>query len=232
MPTLFLGAEYLKNALANEFTYLKVKAVIFDLDGTLYKSEKYMRQLTDGIRDTLAEILSIGSQEAEQLVRELRLRFGSITLGLKSLRIERSSFYDKLVEKLSPEKLIKPNPVLLEMLLELKRMGLRIGCHTNASRKLAGKVLDALRIDPRVFDVLITCDDADPKPTPSGYLKILEVLKLRSDEVMYVGDRWRVELQPAKRLGMKTVLISNKVEGSPDYVINDIFELRKIIHDP
>ena len=88
---------------------LKVKAVVFDLDGTLYKSESYVRQLIDGIRDSLAEILSISSQEAEKLIQELRLRFGSITLGLKSLGIERSTFYDKLVGKLTPEKLIKPS---------------------------------------------------------------------------------------------------------------------------
>ncbi|RLG04972.1 MAG: hypothetical protein DRN61_01990 [Thaumarchaeota archaeon] len=211
---------------------LKVKAVVFDLDGTLYKSESYVRQLIDGIRDSLAEILSISSQEAEKLIQELRLRFGSITLGLKSLGIERSTFYDKLVGKLAPEKLIKPSSSMLEMLLEFKKMGLKIGCHTNASRKLAEKVFKALQIDPRIFDVLVTCDDADPKPTPSGYLKILKALKLKPGEVMYVGDRWRVELEPARRLGMKTVLISDQVEGSPDYVIKDILELRRIIHDP
>ena len=212
--------------------HLKIKAVIFDLDGTLYKSESYVRQLIDGIRDTLAEILSINSKEAENVIQELRLKFGSITLGLRSLGVERSMFYDRLVRKLTPEKLIKPNPSMLEMLLEFKRMGLKIGCHTNASRRLAEKVFKALQIDLGIFDVLVTCDDADPKPTPSGYLKILEVLKLKPDEVVYVGDRWRVELEPAKRLGMKTVLISNQVKGSPDYIINDILELRKIIHDP
>ena len=212
--------------------HLKIKAVIFDLDGTLYKSESYVRQLIDGIRDTLAEILSINSKEAENVIQELRFKFGSITLGLRSLGVERSMFYDRLVRKLTPEKLIKPNPSMLEMLLEFKRMGLKIGCHTNASRRLAEKVFKALQIDLRIFDVLVTCDDADPKPTPSGYLKILEVLKLKPDEVVYVGDRWGVELEPAKRLGMKTVLISNQVKGSPDYIINDILELRKIIHDP
>ena len=211
---------------------LKVKAVIFDLDGTLYKSEKYVRQLIDGIRDTIAEILSVNSEEAENVIQELRLKFGSITLGLRSLGVERSMFYDRLVRKLTPEKLIKPNPSMLEMLLEFKRMGLKIGCHTNASRRLAEKVFKALQIDLRIFDVLVTCDDADPKPTPSGYLKILKVLKLEPSEVVYVGDRWRVELEPAKRLGMKAILISDQVEGSPDYIINDILELRKIIHDP
>jgi len=212
--------------------HLKVKAIIFDLDGTLYKSESYLRQLADGIRDTLAELLSISSQEAEKLIKELRLRFGSITLGLKSLGIKRSIFYERLVEKLSPENLIEPNHELLRMLLEFKRMGLKLGCHTNASRKLARKVFKTLQIDPEMFDVLITCDDADPKPTPSGYLKILEVLKLKPEEIMYVGDRWRVELEPAKELGMKTVLISDMVQGSPDYLINDISDLRKVIRDP
>jgi len=48
---------------------------------------------------------------------------------------------------------------------------------------------------------------------------------LEPRQVLYVGDRWRIELEPAKKLGMKTVLVSSKLDGDPDLVIGDVLEL-------
>jgi len=204
---------------------LKIKGIVFDLDGTLYESGGYVRQLMEGIRDTLAEFLSMDVQASEKLLHRIRAEYGSITLGLKSLGIRRSDFYRRLVDKLTPERFIKPRPELLDLLSTLRRKGFKLACHTNASRALADKVLNALKIPPSIFDIIVTCDDADPKPTPDGYLKIIEALKLRPEELLYVGDRWRVELEPAKKLGMKTVLVSSKPEGKPDLIIRDVLEL-------
>ncbi|MCD6421632.1 MAG: HAD family hydrolase [Thaumarchaeota archaeon] len=204
---------------------MRIKAVVFDLDGTLYESEEYVRQLMIGIRDTLADLLSITAREADELLREVRARLGSITLGLKELGISRSTFYSALLKRLDPGKHIEPRPELLKLFSNLRRMGLKLGCHTNASRALAEKVLEALGVDSKVFDVIITCDDADPKPTIDGYLKILNLLNLKPEEVLYVGDRWRVELEPAKKLGMRTALVSRRLQGDPDIFLRDVMEL-------
>ncbi|MCX8187672.1 MAG: HAD-IA family hydrolase [Nitrososphaeria archaeon] len=204
---------------------MKIKVVIFDLDGTLYESEEYTRQLMEGIRDSLAEFLSMDTREAEKLLRRLRAEYGSITLGLKSLGIDKSEFYRVLVDKLTPEKFIKTRPKLLELLSTLRRRGLRLVCHTNASRVLAEKVLKALEIPSNTFDVVMTCDDAEPKPMYDGYLKIIEILGVRPEDALYVGDRWKVELEPAKKLGMKTALISSKLDGEPDLLLRDVLEL-------
>ena len=214
---------------------LKIKAIVFDIDGTLYKSETYVKQLIKGICQTISELLSIPYEEAEQVFQELRSEFGSISLGLRKLGIDRSRFYQLLIEKLDPKKAIRPRPELTTLFKQLKDAGLKIGCHTNSSRRLAEMVLEALGIELRLLDVLVTCDDAEPKPLPDGYLKILEELRLEPQEVLYVGDRWRVELEPAKKLGMKTVLVSSKPEGEPDLVIGDVLELPekiKSLKDP
>jgi len=210
---------------------LGIKAVVFDLDGTLYESEEYVRQLMTGIRDTLADLLSITAREADELLREVRSRLGSITLGLRELGISRSAFYDALLRRLDPGKHIKPRPELLKLFSNLRRMGLKLGCHTNASRALAEKVLEALGVSPEVFDVMITCDDADPKPTLEGYLKILDLLNLKPEEVLYVGDRWRVELEPAKKLGMRTALVSRRLQGDPDIFLRDVMELSERLRE-
>lgn len=215
--------------------FLKIKALIFDLDGTLYASRDYTRHLKEGILHTLAEFLSISVQDALKLLRDLRSRYGSITLGVKSIGLEKSEFYRRLVDKLTPERFITARPELLSFLIELKDMGFKLACHTNASRTLAEKVLGALRIPPAIFHVIMTCDDAEPKPMPDGYLKIIEMLGLRPSEVLYVGDRWKIELETAKSLGMWTALVANKSRGEPDLVIRDVLELKeklKSLKDP
>ena len=199
--------------------------MVFDLDGTLYASEEYVRRLMIGMRDALADLLSITAREADELLREIRSRFGSVTLGLRELGISRSTFYDLLLKRLDPGEHIEPRPELLRLFSDLRRRGLKLGCHTNASRALAERVLEALGVDPKVFDAMVTCDDADPKPTPDGYLRILSLLDLRPEEVLYVGDRWRVELEPAKRLGMRTALVSRRLQGDPDIFLRDVMEL-------
>jgi len=214
---------------------LKIKAVVFDIDGTLYKSESYVEQLTKGICQTLSEFLSTSYEEAEKIFHELRSEFGSISLGLRKLGIDRAKFYGILVDKLDPRSSIPPRPKLAALFKKLKEAGLKVGCHTNSSRRLAEKVLEALQVDLKLLDVLVTCDDAEPKPLPDGYLKILSTLGLKPGEVLYVGDRWRVELEPAKKLGMKTALVSSRSEGEPDLVMEDVLELPekiKFIKDP
>jgi putative hydrolase of the HAD superfamily len=214
---------------------LGIKAVIFDLDGTLYTSEGYTRHLMKGIVETLAELFSMSKQDAFKLLQDLRARYGSITLGVKSLGMEKSEFYRRLVEKLAPEKFIAVRPELLDLLEELRMMGFKLACHTNASKALTEKVLGALGVPPDIFDVLVTCDDAEPKPMPEGYLKIVKALGLRPNEILYVGDRWGVELEPAKRLGMRTALVAEKPQGEPGLVIRDVLELReklKFLADP
>jgi len=204
---------------------LRIKAVVFDVDGTLYKSERYVDHLADAICQTLSELLSKPLEEARKIFHELRSEFGSISLGLKKLGIDRAFFYEELIDKLVPEAIIPARPELTSLFKGLRRAGIKIGCHTNSSRRLAERVLAALGVDLGLIDVLVTCNDAEPKPLPDGYLKILRLLDLEPGEVLYVGDRWRVELEPAKRLGMRTALVASRPEGEPDLVIEDVLEL-------
>ena len=225
LPGELTDVKELKNFLEVECLRLKVKAVIFDIDGTLYKSEKYLRHLVNEIIQTISELLSMPRSDAEKTFRLLRSRFGSVVLGLGEMGVDRREFYSALLQRLDPREFIDPRPEVAELLKKLKEKGCKIAFHTNSSRRLAEMVLEALGIDPELPDILMTCDEAEPKPMLDGYLKILKALKVKPEEVLYVGDRWRVEVEPAKKLGMKTALVSSRPEGDPDLVIGDVSEL-------
>ena len=204
---------------------MRVKAIIFDIDGTLYRSREYVKQLVDAMCEVISELLSTSWERAFELYQMIRSNFGSVSLGLKEIGIDRRTFYEELVKKLDPSQSIQPRPELKDMLNKLREMEFKVGCHTNSSRELARLVLNALGLDLEDFDIVVTSDDAEPKPMPDGYLKILNQLNLRPEEVLYVGDRWRIEVKPAKELGMKTALVSRKREGNPDIFMTDILQL-------
>ena len=206
---------------------LRVKAVIFDIDGTLYYSEKYVEHLISSMSMVLAEILRTELDEARNLLLSMREKVKTVSAGLRELGVDRRLFYDLLVEKIDPCRFIDPRPKLKEFIMKLRSRGIKTGCHTNSSRRLAEMILECIGLSVDHFDVFITCDDAEPKPDPEGYLKILEILKLKPDEVLYVGDRWEVEVEPAKLIGMKTALVSEKLEGDPDLFLSDVLELEK-----
>ena len=202
-----------------------IKAVVFDIDGTLYYSLSYLRHLTRGIIEALAELMKVDLKEAEMRFLSIKNQVKTISMGLKLLGIDRHRFYEVVVEKVEPCKYIRPRPELKKLLANLKAKKIKVGCHTNSSRKLAKKVLKCLGLSLNDFDLVITCDDAEPKPSEEGYLTVMKILGLKPDEILYVGDRWEVEIEPAKRLGMKTALVSRKLHGEPDIHLGDVMEI-------
>jgi len=204
---------------------LGIKAIIFDIDGTLYYSADYLRHLTRAVIEALAELMEVDLREAEVKFRSVKDQVKTISMGLKLLGIDRHVFYEVVVEKVEPCKYIRPRPELKKLLVNLKAKKIKVGCHTNSSRKLAEKVLKCLGLSLKDFDLVITCDDVEPKPSEEGYLTVMKTLGLKPDEILYVGDRWEVEVEPAKKLGMKTALVSRKHHGDPDIHLKDVMEI-------
>ncbi len=204
---------------------MMIKAVIFDLDGTFYRSDEYIVHVRRIMDEVLAEFLGVSVDEAHRRLDEVKAKLLTISSSVEHLGMKRREFYRKVAEKVRPTQYIPRRPEVKEMLRELRSMGLRIGVHTNSGRPLAERVLEALGLSAEDFDACITSDDAEPKPSPEGYRRFLEIFGAEAGEVVYVGDRWRVEVEPAKRLGMRTILVSPKPEGEPDIHVRDVMEV-------
>ena len=208
---------------------VKLRAVVFDLDGTFYRSDKYILHVRRCMDEVLAEFLGVGVEEAHRRLEEAKATLMTISASVEYLGMDRRIFYKRLAERVHPRLYIPRRPELREMLGELRSMRLRIGVHTNSGRPLAEKVLDALGLTINDFDACITSDDAEPKPSPQGYMRFLEIFDVDACEVVYVGDRWKVEVEPAKKLGMKTILVSPKLVGEPDVHVRDVMEVPKAV---
>ncbi len=208
---------------------MTLKAIVFDLDGTFYRSDEYIVHVRKVMDRVLAEFLGVSVDEAHRRLDEVKSKLLTISASVEHLGMNRREFYRNVAEKVRPIQYIPKRPEVKAMLKELRSMGLKVGVHTNSGRPLAEKVLEALGLSIGDFDACITSDDAEPKPSPQGYRRFLEIFGARPEEVIYVGDRWRVEVEPAKRLGMKTILVSSSPEGEPDAYVKDVMEVPGIV---
>ena len=83
---------------------------------------------------------------------------------------------------------MKTNPEAKIALNRLKKMGLKIGCITNSHRDITAVEIEKSGLK-KFFDVVITADDVKkPKPAPDMLLKACKKLKVRIEEIAFIGD--------------------------------------------
>lgn len=208
----------------------RVKLVIFDIDGTLYRCDEYERLLHSKIVDLIADMLNCSRSEASVKLRELRKEVTSISWSVIKLGISLKDFYDRLSGMVDPSAYLSDAADVRSILVRLKEIGVKVAAHTNAGKSLAMKVLSALKIDPSVFDVVVTSDDALPKPSADGYIKILKEASVEPQDALYVGDRYDIDIKTAHELGMKTILVGKRIETEGvDFFVDNILKVERIV---
>ena len=99
-------------------------------------------------------------------------------------------------------------------------------------------LLDIEQITDYFDDMIISEEVAVAKPNQEIFKIALKRMGVTPDEAIMVGDRIDSDIVPAKKIGMKTVLIksvtfSNKISNSderiPDIICTDLLELARII---
>jgi HAD superfamily hydrolase (TIGR01509 family) len=201
------------------------------LDGTLYASPEYGKRLEEEVVRVVSGELSLDPVHASILLNRKRKKIGTITRAVESLGIDRKCFYKKIAGRIDPCLYISPNPKVRHTIKKLKRSGFRIGLVSNSGRELVGKVLDAIGVEPTLFDTIVTSTEAQPKPSPQPFLLAIKSLRCERDDTVYVGDREEPELRPARELGLKTILVSVRKRHSrwADIVVTNITELPRVL---
>jgi len=192
---------------------LSTECILFDLDGTLYYSPDYNARVEAEIMAIVAQTLKTDVSKAKLRLDEERKSQGTLTGALRVLGVNRSLFFQTLAEKIEPLTYLTRDPSTILTLHTLKKRGFRLGLVTNNGRKMVEKILSAIGLEASLFDVIITSDDSEPKPSSQPFLFALHKLKCTPDKTVYVGDRMQAELLPAKKLGIRIVLLAR--EGIP-----------------
>jgi putative hydrolase of the HAD superfamily len=202
-----------------------VSAWVFDMDDTLYPREQGLMQLVQArINAYVVEAVGLDPVSARVLQRQFLDEHGTTLAGLMAnYTIDPAHFLHDVHDV--PMDSLEPNPRLVEQLMRLP--GRRL-VFTNGARDYADRVLDRLGV-AGCFDGVFTIEDADltPKPAPSTFRHFIERYGFDPHRAAFFEDTPR-NLEPAKALGMTTVLIGDG-HGKPlgdhiDHIAPDLLD--------
>ena len=243
------SSSELTRGVGNPVSDGRIAAVLFDLDGTLYR-QRPMRVLMALELATLALRNPLQAPVTWRVLSEFRraqekLR-GQITergAGLEQLQLtaRQTGLSVEQVETLVAEWMIE-RPLkylarcraegLVQLLDFLARRGIRLGVFSDYPPELK---LKALGVAGR-FSVLVCAADPDVgvfKPHPRGFLVASARWQIDPSEILVVGDRPDADAAGARAAGMPCVIIGGpNGRRSGDFLSLDSFErLRDVLDD-
>ena len=220
---------------------MDVKAVVFDLDGTIVSFNLDYKGLRGEVRACLlrigvpASVLSMKDSIFEMLKKtEIFVRnSGKSAEAMEEIRNEALAIAEKyeLEAAMSTDLL----PRASETLTALKRMGLKIGLFTLSGDKAANYILQHFKLG-EFFGVTVPRNKVDyVKPNPEHLEMALKVLGVAPEETVVVGDG-SVDMQSARELkaiavGLPTgtSTIEQLMRNGANYVITSITDLPVLI---
>jgi phosphoglycolate phosphatase len=193
-----------------------VKAILFDLDGTLVDSA---RDLQDAInvllegegRKTIAldDVKAmVGDGVAKLVERALLATGGTVPDHVALVR----RFLD--IYEANASRHTYAYPGVKEVLEELHRRGLHLGVVTNKPTVATVDILNALGLRD-YFDAIVAGDTLpERKPHPGPLLYALEGLRVAPTEALMVGDNYH-DVQAARGAGMRVVAVTYGYSHKP-----------------
>ena len=213
-----------------------LKAVIFDLDGTLINSAipfKKMKRLViryledAGVTHGLLNDEMLNSEITSLAAEDLKAR-GFPERYIKRVLSGVSDLMNRIeIESLDAASLIDGVPEALRL---LKERGFRIGLLTSSCREYAEKILRRFNIRG-YFDAILARDDVEyPKPNPTHALELLKLLNVSARDAVFIGDHLS-DIECAVKSGMKFILFrrDNCAEDLDVLKIRDIRDVLKFL---
>lgn len=196
----------------------RVRGIIFDIDGTLYRHEGYMKSQTRIQIERLAERLGRPFGEvdrevktcAERLARENGGRKTSLANTLKAcfgIPVETSVAWRE--ELLTPEQYLGLDGRLVETFLTLSERSLAMAAVTNNPGSIGRRTLAALGVE-RFFSIVIGLERTGlSKPAIEPFELASRELGLPFPELVNVGDRLHVDLELPLAAGLGGILVES-----------------------
>lgn len=207
-----------------------IKIIAWDLDGTLYQSQKDLSQaMVHAFTMILSQKKNISLDQAQTLLSETVAIHKGITKSLEALgcgnRISIIQEVEKIVDK---PKFLQVDPELQKMFQDLSK--LKHAVVSDTSHQMIERELEALGLSGNLFSSIIGVDDAKTtKPDRMFYKTLLQSNQFEAKDYFVVGDRYEIDLAPAKELGMFTCLVwkssPNPTEDLADFVLPSVYNV-------
>lgn len=192
---------------------LKIKAIGFDVDGTLYSAPDAMSvEVAKILIEKAASALSRDPDELAEEYIKRRDEFRSNTKTLNSFGLDGEKIFQDVWDGIAIEKYVAKDDRLVKMIEKLK-LKYQVFLISNGTGKQVERKLKYLGLNYTDFDPRIYCyDQGWMKPDPQPFLAAIESLNIAPEEIVYVGDRVDIDVEGAKAVGMKTIYVGGKCD--------------------
>ena len=211
---------------------MDIKAIIFDLDGVIFDTERLYLEIWKEIFEKYGykledEVYFSVMGKGRKRVKEIYIeKFG------RGLKID--EMYIKKDERLndriySDENLLKKG--ILEILLFLQVNNYKIGLATSAKRDRVERMLNDYNIY-KFFDVIVTGEEIkNSKPSPDIYLKVMDKLIVKANNCLVIEDSL-AGVEAGLKSGSQVIHIKDLVDIKNKDVISmkSILELKEYIN--
>ena len=219
-----------------------IKALVFDLDDTLYLQRHFKISGFIAVAEWLEETYSISSNRT--------LRHLSCIMEIHGPSYP--FFFDKLVQQIDFPKIpinqlvekfrqhdpdIHFFPGVMETLIEIKQQYL-IGILTDGVQETQRKKVHALNLHKIVDKILYSDDMKLSKPNEILYVTLEKSFQCSGKELVYIGDNPNKDFIGAKKRGWHTIrvltgefanqVVSTNLDG--DFSLNNLSELPSLLH--
>ena len=191
-----------------------LRAIIFDIDSTLYTNAAYAFEQVDCQVRRFASMRGISNDEARKMVADYRKKYArenggkkislSNTLAQFGVSIEQSVQWRR--ELIEPADFLGRDEKLRAALAALSAR-FKLLCVTNNPILPAQKTLDALGVSD-LIEVLVGLDTCNlSKPAKEPFERAAKEAGVPFNQIISVGDRYDLDIAPALELGMGGALV-------------------------
>lgn len=221
-----------------------IKAVIFDIDNTLYDYDAAhavaFQALTRYAQHRLGvapEAFEVLHQRANQL---LQARTGGDCAAIHNRLIRYQILLEELgkpilhapvMEHLYWNTLIDaavPSPGALDCLERLHQAGLRLGVGTNMTANWQYAKLERLNLLPKLDFVVTSEEVSHEKPSPRFFQLCQEKAGCSASSCAFVGDNWSKDIEGAKQAHMRPVWYHPLGSSDAPHLQNGVLEICRL----
>lgn len=197
------------------------RAILFDLDDTLYSYRAFVRS---GFRAVACRLAAERGLPARSVLRVLRRALIGGARG-RELQVlaDRFSLPASLLPSLRA--VIREHTPSLRLpadtvgVLQRLRRDWRLGVVTNGAPHIQRRKVAALGLEPLLDTVVFAAEHGDGtgKPAPAAFEVALDRLGAAPRTAIFVGDDWRADMDGATAVGMRTIhLLGHRDRGPCD----------------
>jgi putative hydrolase of the HAD superfamily len=202
------------------------KGILFDLDNTLYPSEKGVFDcINERINDYVREFTRCEGEEVDALRRDYKKRYGTTLGGLIRHHSVDPDQYLAYVHDVPVDRILDPDASLTAL---LSSISLPMAIFTNGSSRHARRVLDALRVAPFFVGI---CDLADTdylgKPHREAFDRAAGLLGVGLDETIFVDDL-AVNVQAGSEYCSFAIHVGTGEDGVGDLHVDSVLDLEPV----